>query len=242
MVAAGSATPLIALDAVVIDTETTGLDAGKARLRRDRGRAHRRRTHRAGQRLAPPGAAGRADPARRPPPSTASTPPSWPTRRPLPRVWPELAAQHRRPRRHRPHGRVRSSPFSSASASWPASPGSIRACSTRGCWRRSPSRDLAGYSLDQLASWLGVEVAGRHSALGDAMTTAAVFQALVPKLRERGIRTLAEAMHGLPRAHRRCSTSSIAPAGWRPSSPRAATPSARSAASTAIPTGIASAT
>ena len=32
MVATGNATPLIGLDAVVIDTETTGLDAGKARL------------------------------------------------------------------------------------------------------------------------------------------------------------------------------------------------------------------
>ena len=53
---------------------------------------------------------------------------------------------------------------------------------------------LAGYSLDQVASWLGIEIAGRHSAQGDALITAAVFHALVPKLRERGIRTLAEAI------------------------------------------------
>jgi len=53
---------------------------------------------------------------------------------------------------------------------------------------------LAGYSLDQVASWLGIEIAGRHSAQGDALATAAVFHALVPKLRERGIRTLAEAI------------------------------------------------
>jgi DNA polymerase III alpha subunit (gram-positive type) len=32
MVATGKATPLIGLDALVIDTETTGLDASKARL------------------------------------------------------------------------------------------------------------------------------------------------------------------------------------------------------------------
>jgi CBS domain-containing protein len=53
--------------------------------------------------------------------------------------------------------------------------------------------DLAGYSLDQLAAWLSVTVSGRHSALGDAATTAHVFLALLPELRRRGIRTLAEA-------------------------------------------------
>ena len=53
--------------------------------------------------------------------------------------------------------------------------------------------NLAGYSLEQLAAWLGVEVTGRHAALADATTTALVFLALVPKLRERGVRTLAEA-------------------------------------------------
>lgn len=52
---------------------------------------------------------------------------------------------------------------------------------------------LAGYSLDKLASWLGVEVKDRHSALGDVKTTARVFLALLPKLREKNIRTLAEA-------------------------------------------------
>jgi DNA polymerase-3 subunit epsilon/CBS domain-containing protein len=53
---------------------------------------------------------------------------------------------------------------------------------------------LASYSLDGLASWLDVEVTARHSALGDARTTADVFRALVPLLRERGIRTLGEAL------------------------------------------------
>lgn len=52
---------------------------------------------------------------------------------------------------------------------------------------------LAGYSLDNLAAWLGVEVSDRHSALGDALTAARIFVALVPKLREGNIRTLAEA-------------------------------------------------
>ncbi len=51
----------------------------------------------------------------------------------------------------------------------------------------------AGQSLGQLADWLKVEITGRHSALGDALTTARVFQAMLPKLREGGIRTYAEA-------------------------------------------------
>ena len=53
--------------------------------------------------------------------------------------------------------------------------------------------ELAGYTLEKLAAWLGVDVADRHSALGDAATTARIFLALVPKLREHGIRTVAEA-------------------------------------------------
>jgi len=53
--------------------------------------------------------------------------------------------------------------------------------------------ELAGYSLDELAAWMGVDVVDRHSALGDALTAAWVFLALVPKLRDHGIRTIAEA-------------------------------------------------
>jgi CBS domain-containing protein len=52
---------------------------------------------------------------------------------------------------------------------------------------------LAGYSLESLSAWLGVPMGLRHSAPGDAETTARVFLALIPKLREAGIRTLAEA-------------------------------------------------
>ena len=52
---------------------------------------------------------------------------------------------------------------------------------------------LADYSLESLAAWLGVEITDRHSALGDARAAARIFHALVPKLRESGIRTLAEA-------------------------------------------------
>lgn len=53
--------------------------------------------------------------------------------------------------------------------------------------------NLAGYTIEELTAWLGIEPERRHSALGDATTTARIFLALVPKLRDVGIRTLAEA-------------------------------------------------
>ncbi len=53
--------------------------------------------------------------------------------------------------------------------------------------------NLADYSLESLAAWLGVEISGRHSALGDATAAGLIFCALVPRLRDRGIRTLGEA-------------------------------------------------
>ncbi len=53
--------------------------------------------------------------------------------------------------------------------------------------------NLSSYALESLASWLKVESGARHSAIGDAVTAGRIFLALVPLLRERGIRTLAEA-------------------------------------------------
>ncbi|HWV83755.1 MAG TPA: DUF294 nucleotidyltransferase-like domain-containing protein [Hyphomicrobiaceae bacterium] len=46
--------------------------------------------------------------------------------------------------------------------------------------------------LDSICSALGVEIEGRHSAIGDALAAAHAFVALIPHLRARGIRTLAE--------------------------------------------------
>lgn len=57
---------------------------------------------------------------------------------------------------------------------------------------RIASPSLAHYDLDRLCAWLNVENPARHTALGDALATAEVFVKLVPKLRELGIRTLAE--------------------------------------------------
>ncbi|MXZ80268.1 MAG: CBS domain-containing protein [Gammaproteobacteria bacterium] len=51
---------------------------------------------------------------------------------------------------------------------------------------------LPEYSLDAVASWLGIPVTDRHDALADARVTASVFLALLSRLREQGIRTLAE--------------------------------------------------
>jgi DNA polymerase-3 subunit epsilon/CBS domain-containing protein len=72
--------------------------------------------------------------------------------------------------------------------------------------------NLPDFSLDTIAGWVDVEIHNRHSALGDAITTAAIFVALIPRLRERGIRTLAE----VERACTRFSESSAREAqiGW----------------------------
>ncbi len=52
---------------------------------------------------------------------------------------------------------------------------------------------VAQHDLDRLAGALGVDIAGRHTALGDAVATAGIFAALIPLLKQRGIRTVAEA-------------------------------------------------
>jgi DNA polymerase III subunit epsilon len=49
-------------------------------------------------------------------------------------------------------------------------------------------------SLEGIAARLGLQVTGRHTALGDALSTAEIFLALIPLLAERGIRTLGDAV------------------------------------------------
>jgi DNA polymerase-3 subunit epsilon/CBS domain-containing protein len=58
---------------------------------------------------------------------------------------------------------------------------------------RLAAPSLADHGLDRLSEWLGLVVNGRHTAIGDAQAAARVFAALVPLLRAKSIRTLAEA-------------------------------------------------
>lgn len=53
--------------------------------------------------------------------------------------------------------------------------------------------NLADHSLETIAGWLRLEITGRHSALGDAIAAGDIFAALIPELRKRNIRTLGEA-------------------------------------------------
>lgn len=53
--------------------------------------------------------------------------------------------------------------------------------------------ELPDLSLDTVAEWLGIHVATRHRGLADALLAGQVFLALVGKLREHGITTLAQA-------------------------------------------------
>jgi DNA polymerase-3 subunit epsilon len=53
--------------------------------------------------------------------------------------------------------------------------------------------DETSYALEAIAARLGVAVAARHSAVGDALTTAQVFLKLLPLLSQRRIATLGEA-------------------------------------------------
>ena len=56
--------------------------------------------------------------------------------------------------------------------------------------------DDGDHTLDGIAQRLGIEVVDRHTALGDSLVTAAVFLRMVDMLRERGIRTLDDAIRG----------------------------------------------
>ena len=186
-----NATPLIALDAVVIDTETTGLDPRNARVveiaavRLAHGRIDQatfRSLVRPGEPIPQSATAihGIDD-------ATVADAPAFAD------IWPQF------------------SEFAGDSVVIGHALGFDIAVLKRECERCgqtfAPRRtldtrllaevaapDLASYTIESLSLWLGVEVTERHSALGDAMTAARIFRALVPKLREGGIRTLAEAI------------------------------------------------
>jgi len=53
--------------------------------------------------------------------------------------------------------------------------------------------ELPDQSLDMAAGWLGVEIGTRHRAVADAELTLQVFHKLIPKLKQKGIVTLSQA-------------------------------------------------
>jgi len=189
--AAGNATPLIGLDAVVIDTETTGLDPRKAWIveiavvRLGNGRLD---TDAPFRRLVRPG---------KPIPRQATRihgidDAAVATAPPFAEVWPELSS------------RIDGAIVIGHSVGFDLAVLKRECERARIVWKQTraldvrllaevAAPDLAGYSLENLAAWLEVDVENRHSALGDALTAARIFQALLPKLRAHGIRTLAEA-------------------------------------------------
>ena len=71
---------------------------------------------------------------------------------------------------------------------------------------------LLQLDLETITGRLGVEIRGRHSARGDAMAAAEAFAAMIPRMREREIRTLGEA-HSLA-ARRDDLVLRQAQAGW----------------------------
>ena len=50
------------------------------------------------------------------------------------------------------------------------------------------------HDLDSVATRLGVTIRGRHSALGDALTTAEILSRLIRLLEKRGIPSLGHAL------------------------------------------------
>ena len=57
------------------------------------------------------------------------------------------------------------------------------------------------YALEEIAARLGVPVTARHSAAGDALTTARLLLKLIPLLRQQGIVTLAQAREAAEKSY-----------------------------------------
>lgn len=60
---------------------------------------------------------------------------------------------------------------------------------------------LDSHRLEAIAERHGVDIMGRHTALGDAMVTAEIFVRMIPQLAERGIVTLRDAQQAAQRTY-----------------------------------------
>ncbi len=191
MATAGNATPLISLDAFVIDTETTGLEPAKARIV-EIGAVPLK----GGKLLDGAGCRQLVNPGIPIPEATTrihSIDNAMVADAPrFAAVWPKLA------------GTMSDAILIGHTLGFDLAV-LRRECERAGLpWTAPRTLDtrllaqvaephLGGYTLEHLASWLGVTVEARHSALGDAILTAKIFLALLPKLRAGNIRTVAEA-------------------------------------------------
>ena len=189
MVSLSPSPPLSALDAVVIDTETTGLDVRTARMIQFGGiriRGTELRDREQLSMLFNPGV----------PISPATT-----AIHGIGRRCPRCAAFCRRSRAHRriPGGDVigHSVEFDLAIlrrehelAGLDLEASARARCALSGAYSRASTGELRSRpGLDRL----GIDNQACHTAPGDAHATAKVFAALLPMLRQQGIRTLAEA-------------------------------------------------
>jgi len=188
---ASFSTPLLALDAVVLDTETTGLDARKARLVQIGGVRLTGGTLDTAQRFESLINPGRAIPK----PAVAV----HGITDAMVADAPEFAAIAERLEAFIGHSivighaiaydlAVLQREYQLAGRACPK----FRALDVR-LLARVAAPSLADHGLDRLCEWLGIDMQGRHTALGDATATAKVFLALVPLLRSGNVRTLAEA-------------------------------------------------
>ncbi len=184
-------TPLAAIDALVIDTETTGLDARHARI-----------VQIAGVVVHGGNIAGEAaldtlvDPGIAIPPATTAVHGIADKDVAGQPRFAEVAA----PLKQAIEGRlvvgyslgydlaVLKREHEAAGLAWQAPPAlDVRPLA------RLVAPTLADHSLERLCDWLAITITGRHTARGDAIATAEVFLKLIPLLREKGIRTVAEA-------------------------------------------------